>query len=95
MRPNIDPDFWYKRAASILRQLYIYKLVGVGKLRSRYGSRKKRGMEPAVFRKSGGKIIRVLLQQSEAAGFVEKFKAKKAGRQLTQKGKDFLESFAK
>ena len=95
MRPNIEPDFWYKRAASILRQIYIKKIVGVQRLRTRFGGRKKRGMAPAEFRKSGGKIIRLILQQAEAAGLVEKSKSKKAGRQLTIKGKQFLESFAK
>ena len=37
-RPPVDEDFWYIRAASILRQLYIKGVVGVGKLRTRYGS---------------------------------------------------------
>ena len=26
-RPTLDPDFWYKRAASILRQIYIRKQI--------------------------------------------------------------------
>ena len=45
-------------------------------------------------KKSGGKIIRVLLQQADEAGLTEKVKAKKGGRQLTVKGKQFLESLA-
>ena len=95
MRPIFDEDFWHKRAASILRQLYINKIVGVERLRTRYGGRKNRGMKPARFKKSSGKIIRLLLQQSEAAGLVEKSTGKKAGRQLTVKGREFLESIAK
>lgn len=91
-RPNIDPDFWYKRAASILRQASIRGIVGVNRLRTRYGGRKDRGMRPATFHKSGGKIIRLILQQGEAAGLLEKSKSKKAGRMLTVKGKQFLES---
>ena len=68
-------------------------IVGVGRLRTRYGSRKDRGSRPERFRKGGGKIIRVILQQSEAASFVEKIKtSKKTGRQLTIKGKEFLDS---
>ena len=51
-------------------------------------------MKPPRFKKSSGKIIRSLLQQAEAAGFAEKSTGKKAGRQLTKKGKDFLESVA-
>lgn len=85
-------EFWHKRAASILRQLYIRGIVGVGRLRTRYGGRKNRGQRPERFRKGGGKIIRVILQQAEAAGFVEKTKGKKAGRQLTVKGREFLDS---
>jgi small subunit ribosomal protein S19e len=90
-RPSIEDDFWFKRSASILRQIYINEIVGVGSLRTRYGGRKNRGMEPARFRKSGGKIIRVILQQAENAGMVEKVVGKKAGRKMTDHGKKFLE----
>ncbi len=95
VRPIMDSDFWFLRGASILRQLYINGVVGVERLRTRYGGRKNRGMKPPRFKKSGGKIIRTLLQQAEAAGFVEKVKAKKTGRQLTIKGKEFMEALAK
>jgi small subunit ribosomal protein S19e len=93
-RPTSEPDFWEKRAASILRQIYIHGIVGVERLRTRYGGRKDRGMQPPEFRKGGGKIIRTILQQAEAAGLVEKVKEKKSGRKLTDKGKQLLESFA-
>lgn len=95
MRPTTEEDFWYKRAASILRQIYIKGVVGVERLRTRYGGRKNRGVQPAAFVKSGGKAIRTILQQAEKAGLLEKVKGKKPGRQLTVKGKEFLESFAK
>lgn len=95
VRPSIEPDFWYKRTASILRQIYIRGVVGVERLRTRYGGRKKRGARPAEFRKGGGKIIRTILQQAEKAGFIEKSKEKKAGRKLTEKGKKFLEDNVK
>ena len=91
-RPPVEEDFWFKRAASILRQLYIHGTVGVGRLRTRYGGKKNRGMKPEEFRKASGKIIRVILQQAEKAGFVEKIKDKKSGRHLTEKGKEFLDS---
>lgn len=93
-RPPRDPDFWYKRAASILRQIYIHKVVGVNRLRTRYGSRKKRGVKPEHFYKASGKIIRTILQQGEKAGILEKFNevGKRAGRKLTEKGKELLES---
>ncbi len=91
-RPTAEPDFFYKRAASILRQIYIRGIVGVGRLRTRYGGRKDRGMQPPEFRKGGGKIIRVILQQAEKANLLEKVKDKKSGRKLTEKGKEFLEN---
>lgn len=91
-RPPANVDFWYTRAASILRQLYIRGVVGVGKLRTRYGSRKDRGGKPDRFFKSGGKIIRVILQQAESAGLVEKLSKLQHGRRLTQSGRDFLDS---
>jgi small subunit ribosomal protein S19e len=92
LRPTSEQDFWHKRSASILRQIYVKEIVGVNRLRSRYGGRKKRGVKPSEFRKAGGKIIRTILQQAEKAGLIEKAKqGKKSGRKLTQKGKEFLE----
>ena len=91
-RPPISDDFWYTRAASILRQLYIKGIVGVGKLRTRYGSRKDRGGRKSKFKKSGGKIIRVILQQAEAAGLVEKVLRMQHGRRLTARGRELLDS---
>lgn len=94
-RPVQDPDFWYVRAASILRQIYVNKTVGVQRLRTRYGGRKDLGMKPARFKKGSGKIIRTLMQQAEKAGLLEKSTGKKAGRILTKTGKDFMESLVK
>ena len=96
-RPIEDPDFWYKRAASILRQIYKKKHVGVNRLKTKYGSKKNRGYQPETFKKAGGKIIRTILQQADQAGLTEiakavkGAKAKRIGRQLTAKGKEFLE----
>ncbi len=91
-RPPVEDDFWYTRAASILRQLYIKGVIGVGKLRTKYGSRKNRGARPEEFRKAAGKNIRVILQQAEKAGLVEKVNNAQHGRRLTQTGRDLLDS---
>ena len=92
-RPINEDDFWYKRAASILRQIYKNKTVGVSRLRTKYGSKQNRGSKPERFKKAGGKIIRTILQQSDKAGFTEiyKMKSKRCGRKLTEKGIKFLE----
>ena len=93
MKNLYDLNFYNKRVASILRQIYIQKVVGVNRLKTRYGSKKNRGMKPERFRKGSGKIIRVILQQAEAAGLLEKFKESglRAGRRLTDQGKELLE----
>jgi small subunit ribosomal protein S19e len=90
-RPIDDEDFFYKRAASILRQIYKHEVVGVQRLRTRYGGRKNRGKRPAEFRRGSGKIIRIILQQAEQAGLLRKAEGKKQGRSLTDKGKKLLE----
>lgn len=97
-RPIDDPDFWHKRAASVLRNIYKTGSVGVNRLKTKYGSKKNRGFKPEKFRKGSGKIIRVILQQADKAGFTEiqkpvrGIKSKKPGRILTEKGKSFLEN---
>lgn len=94
-RPPLEKDWWQKRAASILRQIYIRKVVGVQRLRTRYGGKKDRGMKPEKFEKGSGKIIRIILQQAEKAGLLEKATGKKFGRKLTSKGIEFLDNVAK
>ena len=96
-RPIEDEDFWHKRAASVLRNIYKKGSIGVQRLRTKYGSKKDRGFKPEKFSKGSGKIIRTILQQSDKAGFTEIQKpirgvrSKKPGRILTDKGKKFLE----
>ena len=96
-RPIEDENFWHKRAASILRNLYKTGSIGVQRLRTKYGSKKNRGFKPEAFKKGSGKIIRTIFQQSDKAGFTEiqkpirGVKSKKPGRILTEKGKKFLE----
>ena len=96
-RPIEDPDFWCKRVASILKQIYVNEIVGVNRLRVKYGSKKNRGSKPEKFRKAGGKIIRTILQQSDKEGFTEIKKITKgikgrSGRLLTEKGKSFMDN---
>lgn len=96
-RPIEEEDFWHKRAASILKQIYKRKTVGVNRLKTKYGSKKDRGMKTKEFRKGSGKIIRTILQQADRAGFTEMTKPSrgirgKSGRRLTKKGIEFLES---
>lgn len=88
--PPQKDDWWYVRAASLLRRIAIDGPVGISRLRTFYGGRKERGHKPEKFRKASGKIIRVILQQLESAGLVEKGKQGKRGRILTENGRKFI-----
>lgn len=88
-----NPDWWYFRAASLLRKLYISGTpVGVGTLRVVYGGLKRRGSAPPHFRKASGSHIRHILQQLEAAGYVAKIRG--GGRVLTPKAISLLTRIA-
>ncbi|MGC9079318.1 MAG: 30S ribosomal protein S19e [Nanopusillaceae archaeon] len=95
---NFDggPGWWYYRAASILRQVYLKGPIGVSRLRKKYGGLRKRGMEPGRFVKGYGKIVRLILQQLEQAGLVMQVKeGKKKGRVVTNQGKSIMDKLAK
>ena len=83
-----NPDWWFIRAASIIRRVYIDGPVGVSSLRTFYGGKKDRGVRPEKFRRGSGSIVRVALHQLEAAGYVEKVDA---GRIITPQGRSFLD----
>ncbi len=92
-RPPQQPDWWYYRAASILRKLYKRgRPVGVERLRTAYGGRMNRGVAPEHFYKGSGSIIRKILQQLERAGLVVKVRGK--GRMLSPKGRSLLDNIA-
>ncbi len=95
-RPPMNFDWWYIRAASLLRKIAVRGPVGTEKLRTIYGGRKRRGHQPAEFRTAGGSAIRKVLQQLEKAGYVKyKDKGVKKGRIATPHGISFLDKVAK
>jgi len=51
-----DPDWWYYRAASVLRKVYINGPVGVQSLRVAYGTAKSRGVNPTGSAKQAEKM---------------------------------------
>lgn len=95
-RPPIRNDWWYIRAAAILRSIYNLGPIGVSKLRTKYGGKRNRGHKPDRVYKSSGNIIRKILQQLEKAGFLtEEKKGIHKGRKITKKGKEFLDNISK
>jgi len=94
-RPPVKNDWWYTRAASVLRKVYVLGPIGVSKLRVKYGGKKNRGYKPEHFFKGSGSIIRKILQQLEKAGFIKKEeKGAHKGRVITAVGKKFLDNIA-
>ena len=94
-RPPVKDDWWYVRAASVLRKIYRLGPIGVSKLRVGYGGKKNRGYKPEHFYKGSGNILRKILQQLEKEGFVKiDLKSRHKGRLITAKGKKFLDGIA-
>ena len=94
--PPAKKDWWYTRAASILRKVSMKGPIGVSKLRSFYGKKKNRGVRPEHFFKASGKIVRVILQQLETEGLVKKVeKGVHKGKIITPKGQSFLDKVIK
>lgn len=86
-RPPQESDFWFKRCASILVELYD-GVVGVRRLRHKYGGKREHWVRRAHHRPAGGKAIRVALQQLEKAGLAKK---EKVGRSISAQGKSIVE----
>jgi small subunit ribosomal protein S19e len=94
-RPPAQKDWWYIRAAAILRSIYKMGPIGVSKLRTRYGSKQSRGMKPQHFNIAGGNIIRKILQQLEKADLIKKGeRGVHKGRIITPKGKSLMDKAA-
>jgi len=89
-RPPQQEDWWFLRSAAILRKIYLYGPVGVQRLRTAFGGRRRRGHKPAHSRKAGGKIIRLILQQLEKSNYIQKVEKPKKGRAITSKGQRLL-----
>lgn len=90
-----NPDWWYHRAAAILRSIARLGPVGTQKLRTKYGSKKNRGHQPEIFFPASGSIIRKILQQLEKSELIRQTeKGVHKGKILTSQGTSFLDQIA-
>ena len=95
-RPPVREDWWYVRAAAILRAIYSKGPVGVQKLRTKYGGRKRRGHPTEHVYKGSGNLIRKILQQLEHAKLIQQGAVGvHKGRVITPKGRSFMDKLAK
>lgn len=94
-RPPLQKDWWFLRSAAVLRKIYLNGPVGVQRLRTAFGGRRRRGHKGAHQRKAGGKIIRLIIQQLEKSGYVKKVEKPKKGRIVTSRGQGLLNKVSK
>jgi small subunit ribosomal protein S19e len=98
--PPQSADWFYVRAASVARHVYLRKSVGVGRLRKVHGSTKNRGSRPSHHVNASGSVDRKVLQALEELGILEKLdddeegSSGRGGRRITQAGARDLDRIA-
>jgi small subunit ribosomal protein S19e len=92
-RPPQRSDWWYTRAASLMRKVYLKGPIGLHTLEIAYGGSKAVAYFPKHHRNAGGAIIRNVLKELEQAELVTKQGNK--GRVLTPKGVALLDKVSK
>ena len=88
--PPQDIDWFYVRAASVARHVYVRKTVGVGRLRRVHGSAKNRGSRPSHHVEASGSVDRKIMQALEKIQVLERDE-EKGGRRITQQGQRDLD----
>jgi ribosomal protein S19E (S16A) len=88
--PPQSIDWFYVRAASIARHVYLRKTVGVGRLRKVHGSTRNRGSRPSHHVDASGSVDRKVMQALEKIGVLEQDEDK-GGRRITQSGQRDLD----
>ncbi|OCK74574.1 40S ribosomal protein-like protein S19 [Lepidopterella palustris CBS 459.81] len=91
--PPQNDDWFYVRAASVARHIYMRKTVGVGRLRKVHGSTKNRGSRPSHHVDASGSVDRKVMQALEKIGVLEQDEDK-GGRRITQSGQRDLDRIA-
>lgn len=88
--PPQSIDWFYVRAASIARHVYLRKTVGVGRLRKVHGSTRNRGSRPSHHVDASGSVDRKVMQSLEKINVLEQDEDK-GGRRITQSGQRDLD----
>lgn len=85
-------DWYYIRAASIARKVYLTPGIGIGQLQKWYGGAYRRGCRTEHFRKASSGVIRSVLLQLEEMKVCEKLPS--GGRRVTVVGQQDLDRIA-
>ncbi|XP_071324707.1 small ribosomal subunit protein eS19 isoform X1 [Trachinotus anak] len=87
-----DENWFYIRAASTVRHLYLRGGAGVGSMTKIYGARKRNGVCPAHYSVGSKNVARKVLQALELLKMIEK--DPNGGRRLTSQGTRDLDRIA-
>ena len=85
----VQPDWWYRRLAAVLRKVYVHGPVGSTRLAAEFGGRRDDGSAPYHPRRGSRSVAREAMQQLESLGYLSK--AEKKGRTITPAGRKFLD----
>ena len=88
-----DPDWYYVRAASVARKVYLRGGIGVGAFQKIYGGAKSNGSRRPHFAKAAAGLHRHILQGLTEIDLLAKKKDKK-GRWITRTGQRELDTIA-
>ncbi|KAF9429750.1 40S ribosomal protein S19 [Entomortierella beljakovae] len=89
---ELAPDWFYVRAASVARHIYLRRSVGVGALKKLHGGTVNRGSRPSHHRESSGSVARKVLQALEKINVLEA--DENGGRKITVDGQRDLDRIA-
>ncbi|KAE8021783.1 hypothetical protein FH972_007645 [Carpinus fangiana] len=87
-----DPDWYYVRAASMARKIYLRGGLGVGSFQRIYGGSKRNGSRPPHFCKSSGAVARHILKQLANMNIIDV--EPNGGRKITSTGQRDLDQVA-
>ena len=87
-----DPDWYYIRAAAIVRKVYLRQGTGVGALKKRFGGAYRRGAAPERHQDGAGGLIRTILLSLDELNITEAHG--KGGRKVTRTGQQALDLVA-
>lgn len=91
--PPLNPDWYYVRAASVARKIYLNPGLGAGALARWYGGKKSHGNRPEHFKVAARGLLRHILQQLEKSDILEQ--AEKGGRKTTKEGQKEMDTIAR
>jgi len=91
----MDVDWYYTRAASIARKIYLSPGLGVGALARWYGDKSSSGAKPEHFRRASRGLIRHILNNLEKADLVSSVDEKTGGRRLSPEGQKEMDTIAR